>query len=175
MKPITAAAISIAMCSLIGAGSGPGEAATSHTTPGPAPASAVQQGRVAQAMSPDEFELKGTGVEITYSTTSFVGTPRLNYTHGGKHKTFTGTEIQSESTALGQLVTVTLEAIPDYKSDILTLVIPQINLEGNDGHFGTFAVLTTERTSRGGPSGVRGPVQSYQVIQLQGVAKSVVF
>jgi hypothetical protein len=74
------------------------------------------------------------------------------------------------------LITVTLEVIPDLHTLTLTLLVPQINLdEGNESSFSTQAILTTHRTSIGGPNLVKGPLQTYEVVALEGTARLVAF
>jgi hypothetical protein len=59
-------------------------------------------------IQPNQFIAGGYNIGITYETTSLTGTPRLSYTRQGQTVTFTGEEIQTEQTQLGQMVTVNL-------------------------------------------------------------------
>jgi hypothetical protein len=74
-----------------------------------------------------------------------------------------------------RLVTVSLEGEPDLYTMTLTLAVPPINLEGKEAPFTTFAVLTTNRTSIGGPDLVNGQIASYEIVPLTGEARSVQF
>jgi hypothetical protein len=56
---------------------------------------------------------------------------------------------------------------------VVTVTIPQINLNGQDVASAGFAVLTTERTSIGGPNLVSGPIQLFETRPLA-VTASVV-
>ena len=115
-------------------------------------------------------------LEVTYEETAFDGQPRLNYhvLQGPATRTFSGNQISSKESDIGTLVTVTLEIIPDDKSTLFTLLIPTINVTGtNEVPFETLAIYTTVRDSIIGPKGVRGAVESYQCVQLEGTAQFV--
>lgn len=58
----------------------------------------------------------------------------------------------------------------------VSLLVPQINLnEGDESPLSTPAILTTHRTSIGGPGLVEGQVQTYEVVALEGTASLVAF
>jgi hypothetical protein len=73
-----------------------------------------------------------------------------------------GEQIRTQENEIGRLVTVTLQAVEDGDSTLLTLLVPRVNL-GDMGEqaIKTIAILTTERWSIAGPSLVTGAVQSY--------------
>src|SRR6185436_1798547 len=99
------------------------------------------------------FELTCGDVSVTYSTTSFTGSPHFSTSGGalGDH-TFFGGEIATAETALGTEVTVTLESIPDLRTVTLTLVLPDIRMgDGEETSFETIAVITTIATTIAGP------------------------
>ena len=127
---------------------------------------------------PNLFELTGAykQIRIIYSTTSITGQPQFHYQDQQRDLTFTGGDIRSLDSEIGMLITVTLEVIPDLHTLTLTLLIPQINLdEGNESSFSTQAILTTHLTSIGGPNLVKGPLQTYEVVALEGTARLVEF
>jgi hypothetical protein len=127
---------------------------------------------------PNLFELTGeyTQIQITYSTTSITGQPQFHYQDQERDLTFTGDDIRSLDSEISTLITVTLEVIPDLHTLTLTLLVPQINLdEGNESSFSTQAILTTHRTSIGGPNLVKGPLQTYEMVALEGTARLVAF
>jgi hypothetical protein len=130
---------------------------------------------VAEAQEPNVFELKGMGIEVTYSTTSFTGQPQLTYRDKKRTLTFHGEEIRQVDSEIGQQVTVTLEQVPDLRTETLTLILPAINVEGAGTSFQTNAILTTHRTSIGGPDLVKGVLQTYRIKTLRGTARTVVF
>ncbi|MGH8897642.1 MAG: hypothetical protein ACRDZ4_11610 [Egibacteraceae bacterium] len=114
--------------------------------------------------------------QITYSTTSITGEPRLSYHDATRDRSFSGDDIMVASSPLGTLVTVTLEFIPDLSTLTATLVLPGINLRnGKKVRFRTLAILTTNLTTIGGPQFVTGPLQTYEIVKLRGVAQHVEF
>jgi hypothetical protein len=124
--------------------------------------------------APNLFELTSEDVQVTYSTSSFDGTPRFTYSDPDGQKDFAGDEIESADTALGSEVTVTLEAVPDLHTITFTLVLPDFRMpEYGDVAFTTFAITTTNLTSIAGPR--EGPGQTYEAVVLEGTAKSVEF
>lgn len=128
-------------------------------------------------MQPNLYELRGTGIEVSYSASSLDGKPRMTIRRGRKTWNFAGNEIRQLKTEIGELLTVTLETVPDQQTKTFTLAIPVINIPDGKPRqaFSTFAVATTTKTSIAGPKGVEGVVQTYQTIALRGNAKQVVF
>jgi len=129
---------------------------------------------------PNQFDLRGVGskdkdVHITYSTSSIAGKPLFNYTDSKGTHNFMGSQIRTQETEIDIMVTVTLEVIPDLHTITLTLIVPDINLEDCAVQFKTIAILTTHKNTIGGPCLVKGALQTYEVIELQGTADSVVF
>ena len=129
----------------------------------------------AKAQEPNVFELKGMGIELTYSTTSLSGEPQLTYKDMKRTLTYRGEEIRQLDSEIGQQVTVTLEQIPDLRTETLTLILPAINVEGTGTFFQTHAIITTHRTSIGGPDLVKGVLQTYRMKTLRGTARTVIF
>ena len=129
----------------------------------------------AEAQEPNVFELKGMGIELTYSTTSFSGQPQLTYKDMKRTLTYRGEEIRQLDSEIGHQVTVTLEQIPDLHTVTLTMILPAINVESTETSFQTYAILTTHRTSIGGPELVNGVLQTYLMRTLRGTAQTVIF
>ena len=127
------------------------------------------------ATQTNHFVLKGDQTEITYDDTSLDGQPQLTYQAlPDSAQTFCGDQIRSEVSEIGRLLTVTLAAVADGDTTLLTLLLPAINSIGPTVYeFKTIAILTTVRGSIGGPVLLRGPVQSYQVVQLEGEAQPI--
>ncbi|MGH2415546.1 MAG: hypothetical protein ACRDEA_18020 [Microcystaceae cyanobacterium] len=132
---------------------------------------------VKQVQQPNQFELRGKFTRINYSTTSIAGIPQLSYQKLGTNLNFSGDEIRVVETEIGKLVTVTLEAVPDLQTVTLTLLIPTINLPEGDTEISidTKAIITTGRTSIGGPNLVEGQLQTYRIFSLKGTASFVFF
>ena len=129
-----------------------------------------------ETTQPNLFELAGEYTQITYSTTSFTGQPQFHYQDRQRDVNVTGDDIRSLETGIGTQVTVTLEVIPDLHTLTVTLLVPQINLdESNESPLSTLAILTTHRTSIGGPGLVEGQLQTYEAVALEGTARLVAF
>ena len=66
--------------------------------------------------------------------------------------------------------------MPDLHTITATLVLPDLGgLSRPTTTFRTFVVLTTNRTSIGGPHLVTGPIQLYTVVRGDGTAQGVQF
>ncbi len=128
-----------------------------------------------EAQEPNFFKLDGECIKITYSTTSSSGQPELTYENRKLTLTFHGGEIRQLDSEIGQQVTVTLKQVPDLRTETLTLILPEINLEGTETSFQTIVVIATRRTSIGGPDLVSGVLQTYHVKTLRGVSRFVIF
>jgi hypothetical protein len=124
---------------------------------------------------PNLYELNGTGTQITYSTSSISGQPLFHYKDAQHDVNVSGAEIRTQKSEIGRLVTVTIEQVPDLHTVTITLLLPTINLEGTESAFRTKAILTTQRTSIGGPQLVKGALQTYRVLSLRGKARLVDF
>lgn len=126
--------------------------------------------------TPNLFDLDGFGgLHVSYSTTSIAGVPLFNYKYHGKDLSFRGDQIRVENTEIGQLVTVTIETIPDLHVITFSLLIPPINLTDHEARIQTEAIRTTARTSIGGPALVKGQLNTYESVRLHGFARAVVF
>jgi hypothetical protein len=131
----------------------------------------------ASAAQPNLFDLHDAAnhTQITYSTSGMDGRPHLNYTDPRLHHSFSGKEIRVVPSEIGTQVSVTLEQVPDLHTITLTLLVPAINMRTAHATLSTNAIFTTQHTSIGGPALVKGVLQTYQVLTLQGTARVVVF
>lgn len=123
---------------------------------------------------PNLYELHRKSLHLTYMSTSKDGRARLHYADKKGEKSFTGDEIQVTDSAIGRLLTVTLEAVPDLHVITLSILLPELHIE-REAHIETAAIYTTSRTSIGGPALVKGQVQTYRAISLSGSARAVEF
>ena len=139
------------------------ESATATATPGTAPNLFTFTGR-------------RDGIQIVFSETGLTGQPGFSYHDETRDVSATGPEIAVETGPLGRLVTITLESVPDLHTITATLVLPDLGgLSRPTTTFRTFVVLTTNRTSIGGPNLVTGPIQLYTVVRGDGTAQGVQF
>ena len=130
---------------------------------------------IASVQQPNLFVIKGVGMKITYSTSSFGGQPLLTYRDRQHTLTFQGEEILQSDSEIGQQVTVIIEQIPDLRTVTFTLLLPTINLDEPEIRFRTIGIIATHRTSIGGPDLVKGVLQTYRVKELRGTAQLVNF
>jgi hypothetical protein len=124
------------------------------------------------------FELEGYGVRITYSKSSITGDPRFSYTDKDRSLNFSGSEIRVQgSDEIGDLITVTIEAISDLRTVTVSLLVPEFNLseESRQSSFETEAIFVTSHTSLGGTGLVQGQLKSYKAVALTGTAQQVDF
>lgn len=124
--------------------------------------------------APNLYRVSGEGVEVTYSTSSFAGPPQFSFKNADHDVQASGDEIRRAETEVGSLVTVTLEIIPDFRRVTATLILPSINLDGPTA-FETYVLLTTHADSLIGPSGVKGPLDTYRAFAVKGEAQIVEF
>ena len=124
---------------------------------------------------PTLYQLSGDSIHITYSTTSFAGSPLLHYQDATHTREFTDKDIRTIDTELGALVTVTLNLTPDLGSTTFTVLIPRVGLGLSDSaHIVTEGITTMHRTTIIGPA-LQGQTDFYTFRRLQGTAAFVVF
>lgn len=122
------------------------------------------------------FDITGP-IQINYSSSSITGKPLLSYNDSELDLNFAGDDITRTDSSLGELVTVTVQMVPDAFVRIFTLIVPSIRLAaGEQVEFGTLSIETTDRSGAFvAPSGPAGVLQVYQVHQMSGSAQHVVF
>lgn len=128
----------------------------------------------AEPLAPNQFELLGRGISITFSATSFTGQPLLHYQDGCHEVNARGDDIRQVETELGTQVTITLEPDADAGELLLTLLIPRAQLEneGSEVRISTEAILTRSRLPRGPAANAQ--LQMYMAVPLRGRATFVV-
>jgi hypothetical protein len=120
------------------------------------------------------FELSRGDVHVTYSTTNILGGPVFSYRDNHLSKSFRGEEIQTQQTAIGEIVTVTLEAIPDLKTVTFSLVLPAVSVipQSTGARIQVPGITVTAPTTIAGPP--PGPQFLYNVVKLRGTAQFIV-
>jgi hypothetical protein len=130
----------------------------------------------AAPVQPNLFECRGQGVEVGFTTTSFQGKPTFSLKQNGQSTHRTGDELRQVKTVAGTLVSVNLRYVPDLKTDSATLVVPHINIRDHEEvKFGTMLILTSSRTSIGGPGLVQGVINPSSYVPVSCTAKHVQF
>jgi len=121
------------------------------------------------------FDISGP-IHINYSSSSITGAPLVSYKDAELDLNFQGDDITRVETSLGELVTVTLQTVPDAFTRTFTLIVPTIRVpHGGQAEFDTLGIETTNRSTFVTPPGPAGVLQSYQVHQLHGNAQQVDF
>lgn len=129
---------------------------------------------VSQNVEPNLFELHGHDAHITYSTTSVAGKPQLVYRTKEQSYSFSGDDIRTQDSELGTLVSVSLVRTIDQGSTSLTLVVPSVNLAGEQQqHIKTLAVVTKHIV--GVQPLQKGARELYHEVSLEGKAEFVEF
>jgi hypothetical protein len=120
------------------------------------------------------FELHGNSIHVTYSSTNILGGPILSYRDDQKSLSFRGEEIMISETELGELITVTLETIPDLKTVTFSLILPIVTVMPQSGgiRIKVPGITTTNPTTIAGPP--PGPQKLYSIVNLRGTAQFIV-
>jgi hypothetical protein len=120
------------------------------------------------------FELSRGAIHVTYSTTSILGGPIFNYQDNQISRSFQGEEIRIQETEVGQLITVTLETIPDLRTVTFSLILPIVTVipQSTGTRIRAPGITTTAPTTIAGPP--PGPQQLYSIVRLRGTAQFIV-
>lgn len=120
------------------------------------------------------FELSGGDIDVTYSTTNILGGPIFSYRDNMRSLSFKGNEINVQDTPIGQLVTVTIETIPDLRTVEFSLIIPVVTVmqQSTGTRIKVPGISTTSPTTFAGSP--PGPQQLYSVTNLRGTAQFIV-
>ena len=122
----------------------------------------------------NSFELRGKSIYVSYESTSFTGAPTLSYRDDRLSLSFSGEEIRVADTELGQLITVTIEAIPDLKVVTFTLALPIVTVPQINTSIGIKVpgITVTNPDTIGGPKLLGpGPQKLYSIVNMKGTAQ----
>ncbi len=99
------------------------------------------------------FELSSKTIQVTYSTTNILGGPIFSYRNNILSRSFRGEEIRIENTAIGEVVTVTLETIPDLRTVTFSLIVPVVTVmtQSSGTRIRVLGITTTTPTTIAGP------------------------
>lgn len=116
------------------------------------------------------FELSGKSIHVSYSSTSFTGVPTFSYRDNRLSRSFSGEEIHLENTEVGQLVTVTLEAIADGDRVTFSLALPTVTLRRDAAiRIKVPGLTVTNPSTIAGPP--PGPQKLYAIVNMKGTAQ----
>jgi hypothetical protein len=123
----------------------------------------------------NQFDITGP-IVIHYDRITFPGPPALSYKDAQLDLNFTGADITQADGPMGELVTVTVEDVPDAFSRTFTLIVPKIRLAmGDEVAFDAVGIETIDRSGAHTlPPGPTGVLQTYRSHQLQGTARFVI-
>jgi hypothetical protein len=122
-------------------------------------------------VTPDLYQLTGSHIHITYTTSSVDGTPTMTYQDPYQGMAFSDDEIRRVECDLGTLVSVTLPMTVDAGAASLSVLIPRMRIEqGTLAAIHTECVTTVHRSSAI-PSSHVGQLDTYRVVPLHGTAQ----
>ncbi len=117
----------------------------------------------------NHFVVSGAGIDGAIDTTSISGQGTVSLTVDGRALRAPSLETTRE----GIVVRAIHEEVPDSHTLVVTVSIPQVNLDSEPQTGAGFAVLTTARTSIEGPGLVSGPLQLFELRPLAVTASIV--
>jgi hypothetical protein len=123
--------------------------------------------------SPNLYQLSGKHLNITYSTSGIDGKPHFSYQDLQQTLNFTGDQIRSVETEIGTLVTVTIRMTVDTGGTSFSLLLPRVNIPGEQSvPIQTIGITTLHRFS---VLPINGQLDFYTVTNLHGSAARVFF
>jgi hypothetical protein len=85
------------------------------------------------SVSPNQFELRGRGVRVSFSATSITGEPLMQYRDRRRQVSARGDEIRQVDVGIGTLVTIVLQSnAADAEGVFFSVLIPNALLTGGD-------------------------------------------
>lgn len=126
--------------------------------------------------TPNMFTLAGGGLHVSYTTTGIDGQPHFTYQDTHRTLSFRGNQIRViADTDVGTLVSVTLLMTVDSGSTTFTVLIPRVNMVGEQSvPIKTDGITTIHRFSII-PALNIGQRDTYTVTHLSGSASHVLF
>jgi hypothetical protein len=121
-------------------------------------------------MPANKFVLKGSGVEVDYTIGANPAFPALVYTDGAFQKKFKPSEILTETTGLGEFVSVALISSIDTGGERFGFFLPMIDVaHGHTARFQTIGIFE----AFSGPNAVPRRPTKWGCIEMSGTAQSV--
>src|SRR5207249_5013086 len=124
-------------------------------------------------VQPNLFQLSGSGIHVSFSTSGIDGKPHFSYQDAHQTLSFTGDQIRQVPCDLGTLVSVTIRLSVDQGSTTFSLIVPHVNLPGEQTvPIRTEGITTVHRFSLV-PAFNMGQLETYTVRGLHGTAAHV--
>jgi len=121
------------------------------------------------------FQLSGSSLHVTYSTSGINGKPHFHYQDSQLNLNFEGSQIRAVECDLGTLVSVKLRQTVDAGSTSFSVILPRVQLRsGETVQVRTDGIQTIHRFSIA-PQLNHGQLDLYQVTTLHGTAQNVQF
>jgi hypothetical protein len=117
----------------------------------------------------NHYEVSGHGVRAVVDTAGIDGRPIASLQIDGR----TVDDATVSSTERGIEIDGVVAETFDAQVVLVGVILPRVNLDQDSETVSGLAILTTSRTSIGGPGLVRGSLQSYEVRPLAGTASFV--
>ena len=122
-------------------------------------------------MAANKYVLKGSGVEVDYTIGATPSLPALSYKNGAFKKDFTASQILSENTGLGLLVSVALISSIDTGGKRFGFFLPFIDVAaGQTAQFHTVGIYETFT----GPGSIPHRPSTWRCIEMGGTAETVI-
>jgi hypothetical protein len=126
-----------------------------------------------QLVEPTLYQLSGHHLHVTYSTTGIDGKPHFSYQDLHQTLNFSGDEIRRVETEIGALVSVTIRMTIDTGGTSFSLLLPRVNIPGEQTvPIQTEGITTLHKFSVGPTPGQR---DFYTVARLTGSATRALF
>ncbi|WP_233860277.1 hypothetical protein [Paraburkholderia sp. HD33-4] len=121
-------------------------------------------------MHPNNFVLKGAGVEVDYTVGGTPGAPSLVYKDGAFERVFAQAQIQSNDTDLGELVSIHLIPSVDAGGQNFGFFLPLLDIaSGQSVEFHTVGIYETYS----GPFSIPHRPSTWRCIEMRGIAQIV--
>ncbi|WP_375769280.1 hypothetical protein NR798_47705 [Archangium gephyra] len=107
----------------------------------------VTQRPAASSVAPNQFELRGKDVRVSFSSTSITGEPLMQYRDRRRQVSARGDEIRQVDVGIGTLVTIVLQSnAADAGGILFSVLIPNALLTGGDTRVSIRTLGITTRT-----------------------------
>ena len=83
-----------------------------------------------QFVEPNHYTLSGKHIHMAYSTTGIDGKPQFTYQDLQLTLNFSGEQIRRIETEVGTVVSVTLRLTPDTGGTTFSVLLPRVNIPG---------------------------------------------
>ena len=107
----------------------------------------VARGEAVSSVSPNQFELRGKDVRVSFSSTSITGEPLMQYRDRRRQVSARGDEIRPVDVGFGTWVTIVLQSnAADDEGILFSVLIPNALLTGGANRVSIRTLGITTRT-----------------------------